>query len=207
MGFSHYPRLIENRNDPNGQIFKADQIYIHEDFGYLQPSKHELNNLALLKLDKDIMLSKTVRPIPIASPDDFPVPPGTFINRTGFLRFENQDSDLRYATIQEKHLQLCNVFYGNSFIPNQEGCVRAAEEKQKAIIGPYVVNGILIGVQRTFRSTCYIDSPPCDGKDVYMSLEPSLLWIFKISGVAGVNGRKLFEKDNPFWKPEIGEIA
>lgn len=189
--------------DPNGQMFKAEQIYIHEDFGYLIDSTQSVYNLALIKLDKSVKLTDSVQPIDIASRDDYPIPTGTFMNQTGFLTYD-ADDNLRYATVQQNKIDVCKTIYGDSFLPSQERCVQQAGLDRNTWVGPYVVNGVLIGLARSIRAsaTCEVTSPPCDVHDVYITLEASLLWIFRISGVAGVNSREQFEKENPFWDPE-----
>lgn len=174
---------------------------MHEEFGYLQETEQIiLNNLALIKLDKKIVITDTVKPVRIASPDDFPIPPGTFINQTGFENVKVDDF-LRYATVQENYIDMCDQFYGNTLLPVQESCVRQEGIDRNTWVGPYVVNGVLIGFQRSLRAntTCFVTTPPCDINDVYMSLEPALLWIYKVSDVAGVNAKQYFQSCNPYW--------
>lgn len=204
MGFSRNPVIEDNRDDPNGQILQAEETFMHDDYGSLTATNQKVNNIVLIKLSKKIVPSRTVRPIPIASLDNFPIPPGTFINQTGFLHVEDNDF-LRYSTVQEKELEVCDVFYGNSFLRSQERCVKQKDGPRNKWSGPFVVNGVLIGLTRSIQASasCYVTSPPCDIDDVYISLETFLLWIYRISGAVGVKGRRLFERDNPYWKPEI----
>lgn len=199
MGFSGDPRQLGN--DGDGQVFQPKQIYIQEGFGYLENTKYAINNFALIKLNKDIERTKTVRPTRIASPYDYPIPPGTFINQTGFTSFSDPDG-LRYATVQMRDSDLCTVFYGNSFIPSHQKCVKHKGAERINHPGPYVVGGMLIGYQRESHadSKCSFSSPNCQDNDVFDSLENALSWIFRVSRVAGADAKKLFKNDNPFWK-------
>lgn len=199
MGFNGDP--YEQVNDANGQTFQPKQIYIQEGFGYIEATKYAINNFALVELDKDIAQSKTVKPINIASPYDYPIPPETFINQTGFTSFSDDDT-LRYATVQMRDRDLCSLFYGKSFIPSHQECVKHNGAERINYRGPYVVDGMLIGFQRQSHpdAACSFSSPNCQANDVYDSLENALSWIYRMSGIAGVNGRNLFKNENPFWK-------
>lgn len=203
LGFARNPVIEENRDDPNGQILQAAETFMHDDYGSLTATNQKVNNIVLIRLNKKIVPTKTVRPIPIAALDNFPIPPGTFINQTGFLHVEDNDM-LRYSTVQEKELDVCDVFYGDSFLRSQERCVKQKDGPRNKWSGPFVVNGVLIGLTRSIQASasCYVTSPPCDIDDVYISLETFLLWIYRISGAVGVKGKKIFDRDNPFWKPE-----
>lgn len=197
LGFSRNPYHQHNRHDPNGQIIQAEKIFMHEEFGFIEINEQYLNNLALIRLQRNIRITATVRPIPIASPEDFPIPPGTFINQTGFESLKI-DGPLRYATVQENYPKMCNVFYGNTLLPIQERCVRQEGVERNRWVGPYVVDGLLIGFHRSIsaNTSCHVTTPPCDNHDVYINLEPALLWIYKASGISSGNH---FEGCNPYW--------
>lgn len=154
------------RHAAAGKLVQLKRIIVHEDYGNF------LNDLALLELEKPLVFTKNIRPIPLATEE---VPSGGEVIVSGWGRLYNNGPiphRLQWNTLSALSIEECNkkIDMGPSII-----CL--AHTKDNGVCqgdsgGPAYYDGKLVGVAGFVIGGCGTTNP-----DGYAKVSYHLDWI------------------------------